>query len=858
MPKQLYKITQFHGGLNSNSDARDIAENELSEATDVMVDELGKIRLMGGNTAQGAAARTNQISPGYGLFQFSHDRIDGHTVAANANDPETGADYLAFSEPDTAGTVDIYSNQDTTWGSPITDMANNTAGLRKDIFYAADGALRVCDAEFGNTNDAKWYGYIDRKQFGDGTTGLDEGSTDFENGDVFDGWHAADQKLTPIQVNSLSGAHGASPDDTTSDPDINDPIWVDLDAGASGVSNPRYNSGLGAGDAGYTSLHTLTAFYVNFDASADSMKTMDSSNAAQHIGIEDFITAGDHLRISSAANSDNDDRIVVVDEVDVTTGAFDEIKITGSFTADTTSDYIFVANLTRMAANTGWYDPILNHIQIAVSTLYDDSKQESELASVRPIIDINKTMDYLGNLDLDTMVVTTGIFTEDTNEFGKTYPRVSGFKVYARKATSTNGSGNWYLLQEIDIEKGGRLADVAGVGGDYVMWRANFYYSGHAGDCASTENGPSNYEFNPFPSIRTYASETGSSPDEMVIVDAYKTAVVANRMAYIGHIKQNDVVYGDKVLKSNINKFDRFPESRIIEASINDGDSIVKLEVYADRLLIFKKTKLELVNISQEVEFLEDTFKHKGVVHHTATCKTDFGIAWVNREGCYLYDGQKVNNLLEKQGRQIIKESDWASFTTDNSIIGYVPKKRQLIVLKDCTATSTGDIYLYDIVTTSWVKGDSKFVDSQIQTNFVTDWNGDLVHIYDTDTGYVHKWDDASDASAAVDIKTKDIDFGNPGQDKRIYKFYVTHRGSASNIQLSYGINGEQDSSDFTSTGSELPVTSAVTDWVTTAITPTAFSCKSVRLRLFSQTTTTPANFEINDITIVFRLKGQR
>ena len=57
----------------------------------------------------------------------------------------------------------------------------------------------------------------------------------------------------------------------------------------------------------------------------------------------------------------------------------------------------------------------------------------------------------------------------------------------------------------------------------------------------------------------------------------------------------------------------------------------------------------------------------------------------------------------------------------------------------------------------------------------------------------------------------------------------------------------------------ELPVTSAVTDWVTTALTPSTapFSCTSLRLRLFSDQTT-PANFEINDITIVFRLKGMR
>ena len=28
MPKQIYKIEQFHGGLNTNSDPRDIADNE--------------------------------------------------------------------------------------------------------------------------------------------------------------------------------------------------------------------------------------------------------------------------------------------------------------------------------------------------------------------------------------------------------------------------------------------------------------------------------------------------------------------------------------------------------------------------------------------------------------------------------------------------------------------------------------------------------------------------------------------------------------------------------------------------------------------------------------------------------------
>ena len=63
MPKQLLKIEQFHGGLNTNADPRDIPPNELSGATDVMVDELGKVRAMGGSTAHGTIdAPVNPIS----------------------------------------------------------------------------------------------------------------------------------------------------------------------------------------------------------------------------------------------------------------------------------------------------------------------------------------------------------------------------------------------------------------------------------------------------------------------------------------------------------------------------------------------------------------------------------------------------------------------------------------------------------------------------------------------------------------------------------------------------------------------------------------------------------------------------
>ena len=81
---------------------------------------------------------------------------------------------------------------------------------------------------------------------------------------------------------------------------------------------------------------------------------------------------------------------------------------------------------------------------------------------------------------------------------------------------------------------------------------------------------------------------------------------------------------------------------------------------------------------------------------------------------------------------------------------------------------------------------------------------------------------------------------------------YVTHRGSASNIQTSYAVDGDQDT--YTEVGSELSASSAVTDWVATELSLSVSSCYSIRLRFFSDGTT-PANFEINDISIVFRVK---
>ena len=102
--------------------------------------------------------------------------------------------------------------------------------------------------------------------------------------------------------------------------------------------------------------------------------------------------------------------------------------------------------------------------------------------------------------------------------------------------------------------------------------------------------------------------------------------------------------------KSVPNQFDVFADYNKIEAAVADGESITALAEFADKILQFKQNTLYIINVSGSVEILESTNRHKGVASPAAVCKTDYGVAWANEHGCYLYDGKTIIDLLEKKG----------------------------------------------------------------------------------------------------------------------------------------------------------------------------------------------------------------
>jgi|8_EtaG_2_1085327.scaffolds.fasta_scaffold14897_2 hypothetical protein len=350
----------------------------------------------------------------------------------------------------------------------------------------------------------------------------------------------------------------------------------------------------------------------------------------------------------------------------------------------------------------------------------------------------------------------------------------------------------------------------------------------------------------------------------------YKHSVVLNRVLYVGNVQVFDRskgtirVEGDAMYKSVVNKFDVFTDYNKIEAAVSDGEEIKALEEFADKILQFKQNTLYIINASDSIEILEGTHKHKGVSSSASVCKTDYGVAWANEHGCYLYNGRNIVDLLEKKGLQKIKESDWQSFV-HTPMVGYFPRKRQLIVVDDVSTSGDGSVYLYDMVTGSWSKSSSaKFADA-IKTNFINDWNGDLVH---STSDTPQKWSDASVSNANFVYKTKDIDFGQPSVAKKIYKVYVTYQGNAAALTCKYAINGDTDTfGQFYITGSSGSSTNAnaadlcfyngdvgTDDWVRAELIPSSSINNAYSFQLIFGGTLRAAA-RINDISIVYRQK---
>ena len=899
MPKQTYKIENFHGGLNNNADPRDIKDEQFPESENVKITKFGQIKTLG-KTGTGSNLSNNTLNlVNRGLFVMGSDR----KVSNNAESNET----LIFAYDTNDNKIDIKDS------SSWTDNAISL-NTTHPVYYSADGIARVGDGTF--TNKGRWFGYKATTFFQTST------SADLAQ----DGWIDVDQEIvaptngkclisTPHSGSDTNGVNSSNSeyignviDGSGSPDDVVDTNAINLRVGFQFRSNRvESNSGYGNG-GGITSIADSTTHYPLFGnnnlliTGSASTSTLTNGNSLtlteeKNILFGMYLEQAEYNKFTNLVfryneTSSGDTLEWEFSKEDIIPDCWNVLSLSSSNATGGDASGVGLDTWNLEVNGTSSLNYFFSGILIAnnpslegyseglysfhYTYLYDEAKQES-----LPLI-LGNVTNNVGQVNIigNPILFNFDIYCCPYNSSGSSYDfnkRISGARIYYKREENDN----YYLIGELDI-------DNTTFSNQGFTWFPESTLPAYTFTNTSDTTGnvlgktalikgisPTNAN-----SVDTFKSLNGYDSSIPTIECKYKTAVVHGRRVYIGNIKQNSIIHSDRMIKSRVNKFDTFPSNLgVVDVAIRDGESIIKLEAFADRILQFKQKSLYIINVSENVDFLEDVYRNKGCEFDYHVTKTDYGITWFNKFGVYLYDGKSVSNLLEKDGVRLINESDWESFITSNdadmseSHIGYIPKRRQILI-----KNNDNDVFLYDLVLRAWTKGISNIsirASSSGMTNFALDEDQDLFYLNDdasaggSNTIYKNTWNNSSQTQGNFLYRTKDIDFGQPGVKKKIYKVYITYKGASgasTYVDIKYDVNGAttfdktfKDTTNFTSNVLSTPST---TDWTVIELIPSTTSeannIYSFALKMQDDATgfSVPRQFSINDITIVFRIKN--
>tara|TARA_R100000808_G_C2155533_1_gene168438 strand:+ start:284 stop:2752 length:2469 start_codon:yes stop_codon:yes gene_type:complete len=822
VPKKVLNLTNFSGGLNDNTNARDLLVNEFQLIDGFSVERPGTLKVLGSvkNLPHVSSADEEQfasaINHGNGLFHFNSDR-----------DPADGA--LANTEMllinDIGNTkVKVFDRTDGAYETG-SDIDYGSAAAKVD-YYAVDGEVRVSAHDYsvtagGPQNQNKWYGYLD-KVFTYGAVAADVPVLILKQ---VNGFKVANQYLSPLLGDATETPDGYGYDTK----DISPTVFL------ANRSELVFNQDI----ASWTvSGNTITP------SGTDTLATLSDALDGHSAFATGYGTLGFWAWLDPATD-----------------------------TSDDAGASIF--------AYTGASN---KRIAIFASNVYGD--QESDLVHVgyisQPTVtaDTKKTFNYafIGRLPDN--------------------PRQTGINIYWAIAEDYTSSvqtnfGQKYLFFEVDFEKGYRI-------GGFDNWIA-FGFTTHDdedgdGTCAALSGTGDNDKY----FYQTGGSWGASSSAAMKILGiqnvqslptdephidrnrnvmgragtSFKTSTIINRRAYIGNIMYYDTnnklqTANDTVLKSLVNEFDHFEFERRLDVEINDGDDIVKLASVGSKLLEFKRNTLYIINVSRDIEFLEGTLHFKGCEKDYHVVEAEGFVAWFNKYGLFVYDGESMRDLtIGENGQKKLK--DWGTdYYHDNAQLGYVPEKQTLIVTNTSYDGSSDNVLEIDLKSLSFVRGKAKCTSNSI-TNLVNLNDGKLVWYERIGSNQeLRYWNPEAgllegSSNLSLELTTPAYTMDLPNQDKNISTIYISYKNGDGIVVKGFtdtndgGSAIEHDlvtlsgTNDTTYRTAKIKIRSVSTD-----VHDDFKRVKSFGLK-FVKADSERTNFEVNDIQIVYRLKSIR
>ena len=371
--------------------------------------------------------------------------------------------------------------------------------------------------------------------------------------------------------------------------------------------------------------------------------------------------------------------------------------------------------------------------------------------------------------------------------------------------------------------------------------------------------------------IDTFSTICGYSEGDKIKHMRFGASDVLNNRSYVGNVGMieddldKEMFYPDRVYKSVQNQPDVYTKYDYLEVAPNDGESITALASYGDYLLEFKENTLYLINVTQDIEYLEETYKFRGVWHENAICKTGKGLCWVNQYGLFLFDGKEVLDL----GMEKMDNIYWNTNTNDPSI-AFDPIRNEVFLQLN---KDGGDGIRYNFDRNHFVKINHSNSDLVNTMNLVTNRNGEIVTF--GKTAYSLS-DDlhtvvfmSPEASTEVDIhgnpvpyttyiniETKDHSFDDGSRRKDLKTVYVNYSVDGVTVPT---IQYRKDMGTWRSFDSTFSDTSGSMETLTLKPnTPSeAKNGRSFQIKVYGNAISEgTSRFTINDINMVYREKS--
>tara|TARA_R110002020_G_scaffold443766_1_gene655044 strand:+ start:18802 stop:22284 length:3483 start_codon:yes stop_codon:yes gene_type:complete len=399
----------------------------------------------------------------------------------------------------------------------------------------------------------------------------------------------------------------------------------------------------------------------------------------------------------------------------------------------------------------------------------------------------------------------------------------------------------------------------------------------------------------------------------------WKCSTIVNGRSVIGNILKNGVSYNDRIMVSAPGTIDVFPEDYSYDAAQSDGQSIVALKSFADKLLIYKEKNFYIYNATNTNDiFIEGEYEYYGVLCPSSIVESDYGITWfAHNMGILHYDGQSVKNLSEKHLSLPDLGSDLTNITgtstgvtsKDKPVLAFVPHEKLLLFIPDVqnanvnyssgsfqTGNWTNNAWAYDFDTQDWTLMENFAYNSSAGhsfTNIVNNEDKGVLFLRNSADDGIYPSSGARalmqlnpselitySANKQLAFKTKEIDFGDVGLDKHVYRVIFKYRSAAAigvdtnrGIKIQAVING-----DYTSVkefDSSLAATNRLNHlqnfdgatlhiegkWLVQEMTPaTPSEFKNIKtlaiVASHGSSNLVSSKFELDSISIVYRLKG--